>query len=141
MGRYYNTGERVGKLSNASGIICPVDDRRKFRRRFLAFYSRVFDLRSHRLLGNVVDITPQGLMLLSETPLPPDTAFRLEIELPEGFASKRAITLDARSRWCEVDIDPHFHNTGFQLLNVTPEDAAIIEAIVAAFGIRDNQRT
>ncbi len=118
-----------------------MDNRRRFKRRFLAFYSRVFDLRSHRLLGNVVDITPQGLMLLSETPLPADTAFRLEIELPEGFASKREITLDARSRWCEADIDPHYHNTGFVLLNVTPEDAAIIEAIVVAFGIRDNERT
>ena len=93
------------------------------------------------MLGHVVDMTPQGLMLISETPLPSDTAFRLEIELPEGFANKRSVTFDARSLWCEVDIDPHFHNTGFQLFDITPDDVAIIEAIVAAFGFRDNERT
>jgi hypothetical protein len=117
-----------------------MDDRRQVKRRFLAFYSRVFDVRSHHLLGHVVDITPQGLMLISETPLPPETAFRLEVELPEGFAHKRVITFEAKSRWCQADIDPHFHNTGFQLGDIAPEDVAIIENIVATFGFRDNER-
>ena len=118
-----------------------MDDRRKSKRRFLAFYSRVFDLKSHQMLGYVVDITPQGLMLISETPLPPDSTFRLEIELPDGFAHKRSIIFDARSRWCEADIDPHFHNTGFQLLNIAPEDVSIVQSIVATFGFRDNEKT
>jgi hypothetical protein len=117
------------------------DDRRQFKRRYLAFYSRVFDVRSHQMLGHVVDITPQGLMLISETPLPPDTAFRLEIELPEDFAHKRAIIFDARSRWCQADIDPHFHNTGFQLVDIAADDVAIIQRIVATFGFRDNEKT
>jgi hypothetical protein len=117
------------------------DDRRKVNRRYLAFYSRVFDVKSHHLVGHVVDITPQGLMLISETPLPTDTVFRLEIELPEDFADKRAITFDARSRWCEPDIDPHFHNTGFELFDLAPEDAVIIENIVTTFGFRDNKKT
>jgi hypothetical protein len=117
------------------------EDRRQFKRRYLAFYSRVFDVKSHQLLGHVVDITPQGLMLISETPLPADSTFRLEIELPEDFAHKRAILFEARSRWCQADIDPHFHNTGFQLLNIAPDDVEIIQRIVATFGFRDNEQT
>ncbi len=117
-----------------------MEDRRKLKRRFLAFYSRIFDLKSHRMLGHVVDITPQGLMLISETPLPPDTTFRLEIELPEGFANKSTLVLDAKSRWCQVDIDPHFYNTGFELSSLSAEDVAIIQNIVATFGFRDNER-
>lgn len=93
------------------------------------------------MLGHVVDITPQGLMLISETPLPSDTTFRLEIELPEDFAHKRAITFDAKSRWCQADIDPHFYNTGFELFDIVPEDVAIIQNIVATFGFRDNEKT
>jgi hypothetical protein len=117
-----------------------MDDRRKHKRRYLAFYARVFDAASHQLLGHVVDITPQGLMLTSETALPTGTAFRLELELPDGFAEKRALILDARSRWCEADLDPLFHNTGFELLDLAPGDAAVIQKIVATFGFRDNEK-
>jgi hypothetical protein len=117
-----------------------MDDRRKFKRRYLAFYSRVFDVKSHQLLGHVVDITPQGLMLISETQLPPDTTFRLELELPDGFAGKRTLAFNARSRWCQADLDPLFYNTGFELSNIDPEDVAIIQNIVAAFGFRDNEK-
>ncbi len=115
-----------------------MEDRRKFKRRYLAFYSRVFDVRSHHLLGHVVDITPQGLMLISEIPLPIDTAFRLEIELPDDFAAKRTISFEAKSRWCQADVDPNFFNTGFQLFDIEPEDVKIIENIVETYGFRDN---
>lgn len=115
-----------------------MSDRREFKRRYLAFYSRVFDAQNRQMLGHVVDMTPQGLMLISDAPLPPDTTFQLEIELPDDFASKRTIRFEAKSRWCRPDIDPNFHNTGFQLLRIAPADVAIIENIVAAFGFRDN---
>jgi PilZ domain len=113
-------------------------DRRKFRRRYLAFYSRVFDVKSHQLLGRLVDLTPQGLMLLSEIPLPTATAFRLKIELSEAFTDKTAVVFGASSIWCQPDIDPHFYNTGFHLTDIDPEDVTIIESIVRAYGFRDN---
>ena len=116
-------------------------ERRKFKRRYLAFYSRVFETQSHQMLGHVVDMTPQGLMLISETPLPLDTNFSLEIELPEGFASKRAITFSARSRWSQVDLDPQFHNIGFELVKIEPEDVGVVQNIVDTFGFRDNVLT
>jgi hypothetical protein len=113
-------------------------DRRKFQRRFLAFYSRVFDANSHQYLGRLVDLTAQGLMLLSEIPLPTDTAFRLKIELSETFTDKTAVVFGARSLWCQPDIDPEFYNTGFQLTDIDPADVAVIERIVQAYGFRDN---
>lgn len=115
-----------------------MEERRRFKRRYLAFYSRVFDLDSHELLGHVVDLTPQGLMLLSESSLPTDTAFRLQIELPDAFASKPAVVFGALSKWCQADIDPRFFNTGFQLSDIDPADVAIIENIVQTYGFRDN---
>ncbi len=115
-----------------------MDERRKFKRRYLAFYSRVFDLESHQLMGHVVDLTPQGLMLLSENPQPTDKNYRLSIELPESFAGKPAVHFGATSKWCQADIDPHFYNTGFQLFDIDPDDVAIIQSIVETYGFRDN---
>jgi hypothetical protein len=45
----------------------------------------------------------------------------------------------ARSLWCRPDIEPHFYNTGFKILNLEPEDAQIVQRIVEIYGFRDNK--
>jgi hypothetical protein len=115
-----------------------MSERRKIKRRYLMYYSRVFDAHTEELVAHLVDITPQGTMLISENPLPIDTVFQFKMELSEDIASKPFIKFEAKSLWCQRDIDPHFYNTGFELLGVPPEDIEIIERIVEAYGFRDN---
>lgn len=114
-----------------------MDERRKLKRKYLMFYTRVFDLNTGKLLGYLSDLTAAGTMIISEEPIQPDTKFRLSIDLPEDFYSKQRLKFEARSVWCEADVNPKFYNTGFQLLDVTPEDVEIIERLVADFGLRE----
>jgi len=102
------------------------------------FYSRVFNAQTRELVGHLVDITPQGAMLISEAPLPTNTMFQLKMELSEDIADKPYLEFGAKSLWCQQDIDPHFYNTGFQLLDVPSQDVEIIQRIVEAYGFRDN---
>ena len=44
-------------------------DKRKINRRFLLFYMRVFDADARQQIGNLVDITLRGMMVVSEHPL------------------------------------------------------------------------
>ncbi len=113
-------------------------ERRRVKRKYLLFYTRVFDAGTRGLLGNLVDITPQGAMLLSETTLPTDQTFRLRLELAGEVGDLPHIEFEAKSLWCRQDVDPRFYNIGFQLLNVPPENIAVIEKIVEAYGFRDN---
>ncbi len=42
---------------------------RKIERRYLVFYLRVFDGLSSKIIGHLVDITEEGIMLLSDSPI------------------------------------------------------------------------
>jgi hypothetical protein len=54
-----------------------MQERRSFPRRYLMFYSRVFNLKTGELVGHIVDITPTGAMLISETPLETEVNYHL----------------------------------------------------------------
>jgi hypothetical protein len=63
----------------------------------------------------------------------------LRLELTSDIADKPFIEFPARSIWRHPDLDPSLHNTGFEILELAPEDSAIIEKVVETFGFRDNE--
>ncbi|MBN2549039.1 MAG: PilZ domain-containing protein [Anaerolineales bacterium] len=112
------------------------DDRRKFPRKYLTFFGRVFERDTGQLIGQMADVTPQGAMIISGRPLELDQDFQLRLDLPETIFEQDHMDFDARSVWCQPDLEPSLFNTGFQLLNMTPEKVAIVEQIIKEFGIR-----
>ena len=77
------------------------------------FYSRVFNLKTGRLLGYLGNLTTEGAMVISEIELPTQKEYSLRMDLPEDIYQKSLINLQAKSVWCRPDIDPNFFNTGF----------------------------
>jgi hypothetical protein len=114
-------------------------DKRKIDRRFLLYYMRVYDAASRQQIGNLVDITPRGLMLVSEHRLPEGQTTRLRVELTDEVADKPFMEFSAHSKWSEPDIIPNMYNTGFEILDLAPEDSGIIQHIIDEFGFRDNK--
>jgi len=96
-------------------------EKRELKRWQLIFYLRVFDQETGSLLGHIVDITTEGLMLISETPIPTERDYRLWIEIPQEGGERQRIPLEARSLWHDRDINPACFDTGFRLINITPE--------------------
>lgn len=111
-------------------------DRRKSKRRHLLYYSRVHE--AEKLLGHLVDVTPQGAMLLSEKPLDTDKIYKLRIELSADITERPFMEVIAKSLWCRPDIDPNYYNTGFELIGISQEEIEIIQKIVEMYGFRDN---
>jgi len=114
-------------------------DKRKINRRFLLYYMRVYDAGTRQQIGNLVDITPRGIMLVSERPLPVGKTTRLRVELSDEVAEKPYMEFSAHSKWCEPDIIPNMYNTGYEILDLTPEDSRIVHKIIEEFGFRDNK--
>lgn len=112
-------------------------EKRKIKRRYLLYYMRVYD-ETRQQIGNLVDLTPKGAMLVSEHPLPIKTNYQLKLELSEDVADKPYLEFNARSLWCRPDVDPHFYNTGFRILDLSPEDVKIVNRIIEVYGFRDN---
>jgi hypothetical protein len=113
-----------------------MEERRKHPRRYINFFTRVFDQQSGDLLGYLGDITTAGAMVISESRVEVGKTFKLRMDLPEQQFGKDRLTVEARSLWCQPDITPQFFNTGFEFQRIEEEDTQVIERIVQQYGVR-----
>lgn len=112
-------------------------DMRGVERRHLVFYLRVFDGMGSKVIGHIVDISAQGLMLISDDPVPLNEQYRLRMRLPAEIADKDEIMINATSRWCKKDVNPDFYITGFQIHDLTPEIEKYILRLIEDFSFNE----
>ena len=108
-------------------------EKRRHKRLQLIYYLRVFDRKSGQLMGHMVDITAEGIMLLSDQPIKNKTVFELAMVLPPSVGEKKRIAFDAMSVWSRRDVNPDFYDTGLKFINITPEDAMVIRQLTDDF--------
>jgi hypothetical protein len=116
-----------------------MENRRKINRRYLLYFVRVYDAATRQQIGNLVDITPRGAMIVSQDPILAGQAIRLRVELTADITDKPYLEFPARSIWCHPDLDPNLFNTGFEILELTSVESGIIQKIIETFGFRDNE--
>ena len=114
-----------------------MQEKRKLKRRHLIYYLRVFDRNSNELLGHLVDITPEGIMLMSEETIPTKNNLELRMVLPSKLFGKDKIEFNATSLWSKGDIMSDFYDTGFRLTKIDRKDAELIESLIDTYGFRD----
>jgi hypothetical protein len=112
-------------------------EKRELRRRHLIYYLRVFDRNTDQLLGHLVNITPQGIMLISEEPLAVDVVFQLRMKLPSAMVEFEYLDFEAKSIWNGKDSNPNFYDTGLKLIDVAPERIAIVDDLIGRFSFQD----
>lgn len=106
---------------------------RKVERRHLVFYLRVFDGSSSRVIGHIVDISAQGVMLVSDKPVPVNTHYHLRMRLPSEVADREEIVFSGTSRWCKKDVNPDFFIIGFEMDELDPEIERHIISLIKDF--------
>jgi len=112
-------------------------EKRKFQRRHLIYYLRVFDRDTVNLLGHLVDITSEGVMVISENPIEVGKIFHMRMILPKEIIGKEQISFDAVSKWSAKDVNPSFYDTGFEFQDVSRENIKIISQLIEDFGFND----
>ncbi len=112
-------------------------ENRSLKRWHLIYYLRVFDQDTDSLLGHLVDITTEGMKMVSEKPILTEKEFRIRMEVPLKSSSAEEVSLNAHSLWCSKDANPDFYATGFRLIN--PERAVIniIRALIDELSFND----
>ena len=114
-----------------------MQERRKISRKYLAIYSRVFDRATGRVIGYLSDLTDQGAMVISDTPMAENQDIGLRFDLPDPVLfSTDHLNIDTHIKWCRPDIDPAFYNIGFEFKAISPEQAKIIEEMIVAYEFR-----
>lgn len=110
--------------SSLSGI-----DERNQERWLLVNNLRVFNAETNEILGHLVNVTTEGIMLISEKPLAVDKDFELKMAIPTIDGTTN-IELDARSIWTKADHDPHFYKSGLQFTLCSKESIQAITTMI-----------
>jgi len=114
-----------------------VTERRRSKRRHLVYYLKVFELPAENLLGYMLDISPAGIMLLSDKAMKLQREYFVRMLLPQPISGKDAITFKAACVWSQTDLYLDFYANGFQITKITQEDAKIIEDLIQHFSLED----
>jgi hypothetical protein len=110
-----------------------LDERRKFERKYLVYFSRVVDRRTSKLLGYLYDLTIQGALVVGEIEFPPDTNLLVRLDLPEGLCPWIFVDIEARVVWSSMDEDGSY-KTGLELINTPPESVEKLDCLIDHFG-------
>ena len=111
---------------------------RKYERKHLSYYLKVYDRSNNQLLGRLGNITPAGIMVLSEAPIGTDLRMKLRIAFPRSIEGQEFLDLEARSVWIKKDVLPEYYDTGFELLEDSIQHKNYIEKLIQEFGIEAN---
>ena len=105
-------------------------DKRTLKRKHLVYYLKVYDRKTNKLIGHLVDVTTEGIMLIGKDKIDKNTLFQMRLDLNENKKNtdKNEIWFDAESVWSSKDVNlSGFYDTGFRLINVPKEDQQKME--------------
>jgi len=108
--------------------------RTKLRQRPVNYFE-VYDYQTRTFRGSLVDLTTEGLRLLSERPMLPGEIHRLQLHLPQAVNGRLEITFEAECRWCNECTSHLLAGTfgiGLQLRNLRPDTRNQIERFIAS---------
>jgi hypothetical protein len=114
-----------------------MSDRRTLHRRHLIYYLKVFEKGTETLLGHLVDITEEGLMIVSDNKIDEGKLYKMRMLLPREIEGKEEIEFDAKSMWCRPDVNPSLFGVGFKFEYVDTLSRQIIFELIHEFGFSD----
>lgn len=90
----------------------------------------IVDLDSGKHIGNLLNISMSGLMLLSQAPIELDKLYRLEIQLASEVNGKSVLQVGADALWNNALSGDKYFWTGFQIIDISEEDLQIIQQLL-----------
>lgn len=115
----------------------PMEEKRTQKRRSSIYYLEVFDVDTGKQLGRLVDITTEGLMLISEEPTPTNVPLKCRMVLPAEILGRTNIIFEATCKWCRKSVNPELYEAGYRSIIADPGDIDAIEMLIQRFAFND----
>lgn len=112
-------------------------ERRKLPRRHLMFHLRVFDTVSGRYIGNLFDISHDGVMIVADEPLAVGKRYSLEMRLPIEIYGRGRVAFAAATAWVRNDVQQGLYDIGLGYLEMEDTDRDALEHLIAEYGAMD----
>jgi hypothetical protein len=120
----------------ATGLL--LHEQRRLARRELIYYLRISDRRSGRELGRLGDVHAEGLLILSEKPLPVGAVFRVALELPKAGQTpgRQALHLKLEIVWNRPKPkNSGYHESGARFQDIDDAQREAIDGLIDLFAM------
>jgi len=91
---------------------------------------QIFDLAHEAVLGNLVNISTGGLMLLTSEDVPMNHVFQLEMTIRFSDDSERSIQFGAESLWAQETATLGHQWVGFHIIDISEENQAVLDRMI-----------
>ena len=111
-------------------------------RRNLIFYLPVKNRENDESIGELGDITEEGLLLLSQEIQSKNRQLDIAVELPKGEEyPPEDLLLTVQVQWSKVDPDnPELALTGCKIIEPGPKEQKLIRTLIRNIGFSNGQR-
>ncbi len=104
-------------------------DQRRLTRVALPDHPRILDAHSGETVGQLVNLSVEGLMMMSPAAVTPGTLMQLRIPLQRGDASVE-IAVGVECLWCDASDASGINWMGFHIIDISDDDREIIAGLV-----------
>jgi hypothetical protein len=106
-------------------------EKRIYKRNQLICFTNVHDRSTGSQIGHLINISPEGLMLMSEKPLEIDRPYSLSIQLTNPPGPLEFLSVETICRWCKIEQHASFYDAGFEFLHLDENDRHMIVTIIS----------
>ena len=98
------------------------------------YYLKVYEKKTLKDIGSVVDITVKGMKIISENPFCSDNSHQFVIKLPKGYIRGHSFEINAELRWCQKKrSDDEYYEAGFKFINADKTCVLFIKSLISDF--------
>jgi len=105
------------------------DDQRKLARVSIPDHPQIFDVHNNTVSGQLVNLSIEGLMMMSPSPIKPGTLLQFRIPL-HCNTEVIEVLIGVESLWCDEADESEICWTGFHIIDISPEHHKIISSLV-----------
>jgi len=105
-------------------------EQRKSPRKIANQILEVSDQITGTQIGRVVNISAEGLMLLSQEPFLVGSVYQLDLVLPGTSDEESKVSFGAEAVWTLEAMQPESFWTGFRIIDISNEDVLRIDDLI-----------
>ena len=110
-----------------------IKEKRTIKRHHLSYYLKVYNRKTGKPIGYIVNISSEGLRLVSHIPLLTHSVFQFRVKLPRELSGENHIDFDALSCWCRPDVSPDCFDTGFKIVDAPDTLKNLVDGLTNYF--------
>ena len=86
----------------------------------------VYEKKGYRQIGQMADLSAQGVRLVTGNPVAKDDLLTLRVMLPFKIFQQEYLIFDARCMWCKARPNSDEFDSGYKIEQISEKDAAIV---------------